>query len=51
MEATSAGLAENRQAAPAAHSVDLVKTYGTGEAAVDALAGVDVTFERAGSPP
>ena len=31
----------------AARTVDLVKTYGTGEAAVDALAGVTVAFERA----
>jgi len=32
---------------PAARAVDLVKTYGTGEARVDALAGVTVAFERA----
>src|SRR5712664_3833681 len=30
----------------AAHSVDLRKTYGTGQAAVHALAGVSVAFER-----
>ena len=32
--------------ASAAHSVDLRKIYGTGQAAVTALAGVNVTFER-----
>jgi putative ABC transport system ATP-binding protein len=30
----------------AAHSVDLRKTYGTGQAAVHALAGITVEFER-----
>jgi putative ABC transport system ATP-binding protein len=35
-----------RAAAAAAHSVDLRKTYGTGQAAVHALDGVDVAFER-----
>jgi putative ABC transport system ATP-binding protein len=35
------------QAAPAAQAVHLGKTYGTGQAEVFALAGVDVTFERA----
>jgi putative ABC transport system ATP-binding protein len=41
------------QAAPApradtaaAHAVDLRKTYGTGQATVHALAGIDVTFAR-----
>ncbi|HEY7142675.1 MAG TPA: ABC transporter ATP-binding protein [Streptosporangiaceae bacterium] len=34
------------QTVPAAHSVDLCKTYGTGQARVQALAGVSVTFER-----
>jgi putative ABC transport system ATP-binding protein len=34
------------QTAPAAHAVDLSKTYGTGQAAVHALAGVSVTFEH-----
>jgi putative ABC transport system ATP-binding protein len=34
------------QAAPAAQAVELRKTYGTGQAEVHALAGVDVTFER-----
>jgi putative ABC transport system ATP-binding protein len=46
MEATSAGLAEKRQAAPAANSVALSKTYGSGQAVVHALADVTVTFER-----
>jgi putative ABC transport system ATP-binding protein len=32
--------------APAAQAVGLTKTYGTGAATVQALAGVDVTFER-----
>jgi putative ABC transport system ATP-binding protein len=35
-----------RPASPAAYAVELRKTYGTGEATVHALAGVDVTFER-----
>jgi putative ABC transport system ATP-binding protein len=30
----------------AAHAVDLHKTYGTGQATVHALDGIDVTFER-----
>ena len=33
-------------AASAAHSVALSKTYGAGQAAVHALAGVTVTFNR-----
>ncbi len=33
-------------ASPAAHAVELRKTYGTGQATVHALAGIDVTFER-----
>jgi putative ABC transport system ATP-binding protein len=33
-------------AGPAAHAEDLRKTYGTGQAAVHALAGINVTFER-----
>jgi putative ABC transport system ATP-binding protein len=35
-----------REAMPAAHSVDLRKTYGSGDATVHALAGVNVTFQR-----
>ena len=36
----------HRAPPPAAHAVDLRKTYGTGQATVHALAGIDVTFER-----
>ncbi len=39
-------LSDDSPGVPAAHSVDLCKTYGTGQAAVHALAGVSVTFER-----
>ena len=39
-------LGNGQQAVPAAHSVDLRKTYGTGQAEVHALAGVNVAFER-----
>jgi putative ABC transport system ATP-binding protein len=39
-------MTNSTQTVPAAHSVDLCKTYGTGQAAVHALAGVTVTFER-----
>jgi putative ABC transport system ATP-binding protein len=46
MEPTSAALTEQTQAAPAAHSADLAKTYGVGQAAVHALAGITVTFDR-----
>ena len=35
-----------RATSPAAHAVELRKTYGTGQATVHALAGIDVTFER-----
>ena len=35
-----------RPASPAAHAVELRKTYGTGQATVHALAGIDVTFAR-----
>jgi putative ABC transport system ATP-binding protein len=35
-----------RESTPAAHSVDLRKTYGAGDATVHALAGVNVTFQR-----
>ena len=38
--------AEETQTAAAARSVDLRKTYGSGQAVVHALAGVTVTFER-----
>ena len=35
-----------REASPAAHSIELRKTYGSGDATVHALAGVTVTFQR-----
>ncbi len=35
-----------RASTPAAHAVELRKTYGTGQATVHALAGITVTFER-----
>jgi len=35
-----------RVSTPAAHAVELRKTYGTGQATVHALAGITVTFER-----
>jgi putative ABC transport system ATP-binding protein len=38
--------AQSTRAGPAAHSVELGKTYGTGQAAVRALAGVTVIFPR-----
>ena len=37
---------QQRPASPAAHAVELTKTYGTGQATVHALAGINVTFER-----
>jgi putative ABC transport system ATP-binding protein len=46
MTLASGALNDDVQAAPAAHATDLRKTYGTGQAAVHALAGVNVTFER-----
>jgi len=46
MTLASKGLTDGMQASPAAHAVDLRKTYGTGPAAVHALAGINVTFER-----
>src|SRR6201982_4203275 len=46
MTLTSGGLTEDAQASAAAHSVDLRKTYGVGQAAVHALAGIRVTIER-----
>ena len=36
----------NAPTLPAAHAVDLRKTYGTGQATVHALAGITVTFDR-----
>jgi putative ABC transport system ATP-binding protein len=43
---TDAAPPQQRPASPAAHAVDLRKTYGTGQATVHALAGINVTFER-----
>jgi putative ABC transport system ATP-binding protein len=43
---TSSPLAEDLTAPPAAHAIDLRKTYGSGQAAVHALAGITVSFER-----
>jgi putative ABC transport system ATP-binding protein len=40
------GESEGAGGSPAAHAVDLRKTYGTGQAAVHALAGITVEFER-----
>jgi putative ABC transport system ATP-binding protein len=44
MQATEA--TADLQSAPAAHSIDLRKTYGTGQAEVVAIAGKSVSFER-----
>ena len=46
MVTKSGGVAKSTQTGPAANSVDLGKTYGTGQATVHALAGVTVAFER-----
>jgi putative ABC transport system ATP-binding protein len=43
---TDAGPPLPRTTTPAARAVDLRKIYGTGQATVHALAGIDVTFER-----
>ena len=43
---TDAAPPVQRPASPAAHAVELTKTYGTGQATVHALGGVNVTFER-----
>jgi putative ABC transport system ATP-binding protein len=43
---TDAAPSAQRPASPAAHAVELTKTYGTGQATVHALGGVTVTFER-----
>jgi putative ABC transport system ATP-binding protein len=44
--ASVAAPADGSGASPAAQAVDLRKTYGTGQAAVEALAGVSVAFGR-----
>ena len=46
MTLASGTVNDDVKAAPAAHATDLRKTYGTGQAAVHALAGITVTFER-----
>ena len=46
MALTDQAPAHPGSATPAAHAVDLRKTYGTGQATVHALAGIDVTFEH-----
>jgi putative ABC transport system ATP-binding protein len=46
MVVTSKAWTQDKQAAPAAHAVGLRKTYGSGQAAVHALAGITVTFDR-----
>jgi len=46
MEPTPAALTGETRAVPAAHSVALSKTYGAGQAAVHALAGITVSFDR-----
>ena len=48
MTTTDAGTPVAPPVTPAARAVDVVKTYGTGEARVDALAGVSVAFARGG---
>jgi putative ABC transport system ATP-binding protein len=44
--ATAGWHAEEGQGPVAARAIDLVKTYGVGQAQVDALAGVSVSFEK-----
>jgi putative ABC transport system ATP-binding protein len=46
MTLNDAKSAKGTQTAPAAHAVDLRKTYGVGQAVVHALAGVNVAFGR-----
>jgi putative ABC transport system ATP-binding protein len=46
MSLISEALSGDLRTEPAAHSVELRKTYGTGQAAVQALGGVSVTFQR-----
>jgi putative ABC transport system ATP-binding protein len=45
-DSVPAAAAEPADPPPAARAVGLVKTYGSGDAVVHALAGVDVEFER-----
>jgi putative ABC transport system ATP-binding protein len=46
MALTSEKPTDDKRPSPAAQAVGLRKTYGTGQAEVNALAGVDVTFEH-----
>ena len=46
MTRTDEASTDQREASPAAHAVELRKTYGSGDATVHALAGVTVTFQR-----
>jgi ABC-type glutathione transport system ATPase component len=46
MVGTPEAATQDEQAVPAAQSLDLRKSYGTGQAVVRALAGISVTFER-----
>src|SRR5579862_2938004 len=46
MTLASGTLNDDVKAGPAAHATELRKTYGTGQATVHALAGINVTFER-----
>ena len=51
MTVTSETSGEDVQISPAAQAVELRKTYGTGQAAVHALDGVDVSLSGVGSRP
>ena len=46
MVLTSETFNDGVKAGPAAHCIDLRKTYGAGQTAVQALASINVTFER-----
>ncbi len=46
MALTDQASTAQRSSSPAAHAIELRKTYGTGQATVHALAGIDVTFQR-----
>ncbi len=46
MALTDQASTAQRSTSPAAHAVELRKTYGSGQATVHALAGIDVTFQR-----
>src|ERR1700734_1418189 len=46
MALTSDTSADDQRDTPAAHAIDLRKTYGAGQAAVHALADISVTFDR-----